>query len=349
MWQTMLLSIALGGLTVLLLWYLLSRNSSFDLPDLLDTPEDPRHLWLSAAGFFRRHKLVPFGSPAYQSAADPPRVPAHRSFLPRETEDFVHRLWRFDTSAKLTSWSGPNSRHWLALDKSGRNVYIKLCPLDANEWKILEYLSDATPDRHPWNRTIPIIAFIRTPLSMVILQACWGAGTFSPPWDSLRTRLYLARQLLQGLTYMHMKGVAHGDVHPDNIVCNHEDIRFSIKSGTQFQSLFDFQLAFIDFENSIRVPAGSLQALAPVGEIRPPEPFGAPELVSTSHVDFFAADVFSAGQVLLFELQAAGTGRQTSVPSYFGLLTKMTAPTPMQRPSAAEALRELEGIIGDCL
>ncbi|KAJ7352209.1 kinase-like domain-containing protein [Mycena albidolilacea] len=166
---------------------------------------------------------------------------------------------------------------------------------------------------------------------MVILQACWGTSTFSPPWDSLRTRLYLAGQLLQSLTYMHMKGVAHGDAHPDNF------------------SLFDFQLAFIDFENSIRVPAGSLQALAPVGEIRPPEPFGAPELVSTLHVDFFAADVFSAGQVLLFELQAAGTGRQTFVPSYFGLLTKMTAPTPMQHPSAAKALRELEDIIGDCL
>src|ERR1700712_4221273 len=104
MWQTMLLSIALGGLTVLLLWYLLPRSSSFDLPDLLDTPEDPRRLWLSAAGFFRRHKLVPFGSSAYQSVADPPRVPANRSFLPRETEDFVHRLWRLDTSAKLTSW-----------------------------------------------------------------------------------------------------------------------------------------------------------------------------------------------------------------------------------------------------
>ncbi|KAF8194807.1 kinase-like domain-containing protein [Mycena galopus ATCC 62051] len=184
---------------------------------------------------------------------------------------------------------------------------------------------------------------------MVILQACWGAGAFSPPWDSFRTRLYLARQLLQGLTYMHMKGVAHGDVHPDNIVCNHEDIRFSIKSGAQFQSLFDFQLAFIDFENSVRVPVGSLQAYAPVGEIRPPEPFAAPELVSNSHVDFFAADAFSAGQVLLFELQAAGTRQQTSVPSYSGLLAKMTAPTPTQRPSAAEALRELEGIIDDCL
>ncbi|KAJ7020199.1 kinase-like domain-containing protein [Mycena alexandri] len=331
MWQTMLLSIALGGLTVFLLWYLLPRSSSFNLPDLLDTPEDPRRLWLSADGFFRRHKLVPFGSPAYQSAVDPPRVPPHRSFLPRETEDFVHRLWRFGTSAKLTSWSGPNSRHWLALDRFGRNVYIKLCPLDSNEWKILEYLSDTTPDRHPWNRTIPIIEFIRTPLSMVILQACWGSSAFSPPWDSLRTRLYLARQLLQGLTYMHMKGVAHGDVHPENI------------------SLFDFQLAFIDFENSIRVPAGSLQALAPVGDIRPPEPFGAPELVSTSHVDFFAADVFSVGQVLLSELQSAGTSQQTSIPRYLGLLTKMTVPSPTQRPSAAEALRGLEEIIGDCL
>ncbi|KAJ7104664.1 hypothetical protein C8R44DRAFT_858780 [Mycena epipterygia] len=331
MWQTMLLSIALGGLTMFPLWYLLHRSSFFDLPDLLDTPEDPRRLWLSAAGFFRRHKLVPF---------------AHRSFRSRETEDFVHRLWRLDTSAKLTSWSGPNSRHWLALDRFGRNVYIKLCPLDANEWKILEYLSDATPDRHPWNRTIPIIAFIRTPLSMVILQACWGAGAFSPP--GIRSELvsiWLGSSYRQGLTYMHMKGVAHRDVHPDNIVCNHEDIRFSIKSGTQFQSLFDFQLAFIDFENSVRAPAGSLQALAPVGEIRPPEPFAAPELVSTPYVDFFAADVFSAGQVLLFELQAAGTRQQTSIPSYLGLLTKMTAPTSTQHPSAAEALRELEEII----
>ncbi|KAJ6476852.1 kinase-like domain-containing protein [Mycena sanguinolenta] len=184
---------------------------------------------------------------------------------------------------------------------------------------------------------------------MAILQACWGTSAFSPPWDSLRTRLYLARQLLQGLTYMHKKGVAHGDVHPENIVCNHEDVRFSIKSGTKFQSLFDFQLAFIDFENSVRVPAGSLQALAPVGAIRPPEPFAAPELVSSSHVDFFAADVFSTGQVLLLEVQAAGTTEQTSVPTYFGLLTKMTAPISTQRPSAAEALRELEGIIGDCL
>ncbi|KAJ6476851.1 hypothetical protein C8R45DRAFT_1008055 [Mycena sanguinolenta] len=119
-----MLSIAFGGLTLWLLWYLLPKSSSSDLPDLLNTSEDPRRLWLSAAGFFRKHKLVPFGSSAYQSAADPPRVPAHRPFLPRETEDFVHRLWRVDTPAKLTYWSGPNSRHWLALDRFRRNVYI---------------------------------------------------------------------------------------------------------------------------------------------------------------------------------------------------------------------------------
>ncbi|KAK6977069.1 kinase-like domain-containing protein [Favolaschia claudopus] len=328
------------------------RVKPSDALDLLPESQDSRQSkdrWLSASDFFPRQKLVPFGSPAYESFPDPPRLPPRRAFVPQEDEDFVHRLWKVNTRPRVSLWIAPRAEHWMALDRFGRNVYLKLCPRYSEEWQILEYLADSTPSRHPWNRTIPTRGFFRTRRSVVIVQACWGTGAFSPTWDSLRTRLFLARQLLQGLAYMHMMGVAHGDLHPENIVCNHEDVRFSRKSGTSFQSTFDFQLAFIDFENSVRVPAGHSQAITTVFGI-PPEPFAAPELIPADTVDLFAADVFSAGQLLQFELNGntADSGHDPpTVPGYLALIAKMTARVAPQRPSALDALGELEQIICD--
>lgn len=70
------------------------------------------------------------------------------------------------------------------------------------EWTIVEHLSDSTPARHPWNRTIPIMDIIHTRHYVVLVQAYWGTIPFIPPCDTLVTRLHVAKQVLEVSRYI---------------------------------------------------------------------------------------------------------------------------------------------------
>lgn len=97
------------------------------------------------------------------------------------------------------------------------------------------------------------------------------------------------------------------DLHPGNIVCNHEDIHpphTRWTSGTAqpaFQSTFDYQSAFIDFESAVRFPLDGHSHVSKC-ESAPPIPFAPPECKPDIEYDMFAADVYSLGKILQHEL-----------------------------------------------
>ncbi|KAJ7486753.1 kinase-like domain-containing protein [Mycena latifolia] len=312
--------------------------------DLCSDLAESRAIWLSARDLFQRHKMIPFDVDPYWGVPGPPLAPAQAPFTPLDDEDFVHRGSKPE---RIADWSPRSFCHCLALDRFGRNVFLKACPRDSMEWKIVQHLSDSTPARHPWNRTIPIMNIIHTRHYVVLVQAYWGTIPFIPPCDTLVTRLHVAKQVLEGLCYMHSVGVAHGDIHEDNLVCNHEDTRKDGSPGAPFQSTFNFQLAFIDFGSAMLFPEGT-SPVVPIASLRsrPPEPFGAPELCGDSDVDLFSADIFAAGQVLLVEREYWPKGScAPSCPEYDALLENMTAADPTVRPRAPEALAQLKTVI----
>ncbi|KAJ7833685.1 hypothetical protein B0H14DRAFT_2591293 [Mycena olivaceomarginata] len=199
-------------------------------------------------------------------------------------------------------------------------------------------------------RDLPVTRSSPTTLRILCTEfrnhlAYWGSLWDCPPWDSIPTRPHIGQAVnrgkclsfgqhdirlfggcTKGLCFMHMHGIAHCDLHPGNVVCNHEDLHpphTRWPPGTTqpaFQNTFNFQLAFIDFEAATRFPT---QAQSHVGQLEsaPPSPFSAPECQPACEeseteecatqeceiveYDMFAADVYSLGQILLHELEAA--------------------------------------------
>jgi serine/threonine protein kinase len=168
------------------------------------------------------------------------------------------------------------------------------------------------------------------------------------------------------------------DLHPDNILCNHEDrhrvAQHKWEPGmTQppFQSTFDCQLAFIDFGSAIRFPPNVSDHIVRNRDCAPPVSFRAPEQPPNCHgpYDIFAADVYSLGKILQYELAAAskvgklefnfdslprgkaaqklppaGSDTKLVCPAYLSLLGRMTIQDPSDRPIAMEALEALGNV-----
>ncbi|KAJ7093684.1 kinase-like domain-containing protein [Mycena epipterygia] len=252
-----------------------------------------KEVWFSCSPLLRQYGIIIFGDADYLRAPYPPRLTPRNAFHPEDQEDFIHRVSKSPRRILQFSFYTPTS--YIGLDDRGRNVFIKAVKASLDEWRTIQYLSTT---KHPWNRTVPRVSLITADKWVFIVQAYWGSLWDRPPWDSVSTRLRMARQLIEGLCFMHMHGVAHGDLHPGNIVCNHEDIQppHTIwASGTAqpaFQSTFDYQLAFIDFECAVRFPLDA-QSHTIKCESAPPIPFAPPECKADIEYDMFAADVYS--------------------------------------------------------
>ncbi|KIJ44862.1 hypothetical protein M422DRAFT_47205 [Sphaerobolus stellatus SS14] len=126
----------------------------------------------------------------------------------------------------------------------------------------------------------------------------------------------MAIKLTQGLNLLHRQGIAHGDIHPRNIVISHDD------------SLPPYP---------IQSPEQAVQA----------------ELVEqveqgTEPIDIFAADIYNLGKTLETELTAAlekydkeNLRRQKNYQGYSNLLSAMTDPQPGNRSTVTRALATL--------
>ncbi|KAJ7781697.1 kinase-like domain-containing protein [Mycena maculata] len=269
---------------------------------------DPETEWAWFRYFLSQHGLALYDTPEFSKAPTAPDRCAMEPFHPQEDENFVFRV------VPCIRRTAPDIWTHLAVDSMGREVMIK---------------------------AVSVILHHQTAF---IVQARWGNWSFFPDvptvafWAGIE--MY---QLLEGLSFMHEHGIAHGDIHPGNILCNSHDFRSSSTSCPVFENFKlspMFRLAFIDFGASSHFIRPSESCHVPcLRNTGPPPEFRAPELDHGSSFNPFLADVFSLGCVFSrFNLPKV-------VPvGYQHLIDDMTNPDPDARPNAHTAFECLRAL-----
>ncbi|KAF8147300.1 hypothetical protein K438DRAFT_1989712 [Mycena galopus ATCC 62051] len=217
-------------------------------------------------------------------------LPALDPFRPTDKENFVHHLYprTLHSSRNFSSYQ-PSVIVCFGIDQHQRQVVLKAVPSDSSELKALRLLSGPALRADKRNRVIPVLDFVET------------AHDFSPVWD-MTTRGELAMKLTETLQFLHENGVAHGDIHPLNIVINHLDSRnFSASSENDFRLSFNPEYAYIDFESAHIFAPGTSSCVSPLTS--PPDGISSPEQDAAAadeddnlHIDVFAADVYNLGK-----------------------------------------------------
>jgi len=165
------------------------------------------------------------------------------------------------------------------------------------------------------------------------LSACIGEGPVDP--GQVRS---IGRQLAEALAYAHERGIVHRDIKPSNVLLCEDRVL-----------LADFGIATL---------VGSVEHYTKTGDTIGSPAYLAPEQVAGEPVGP-AADMFSLGLVLLEALTAvrAFTGSAIEAamarlhaapeipgeldPAWQGLIARMTAREPGDRPTADEVAAEL--------
>ncbi|KAJ7244066.1 kinase-like domain-containing protein [Mycena rebaudengoi] len=321
-------------------------------------PEEFGIPWRSCANLLLSHGLRLWGTPDYEDTTYDecfPKRPAPDPFHPQDDEDFVHRLatdWEQPHLIRRPGFVQESIFLHLALDPYFRHVIIKVVPAGSEELQIMKELSSYPLRADSRNHTIPVLRFICGVRVEFAVQACWGEHWTWPPFDSVQSRFEMARQLLEGLQFMHDNNITHGDIHPRNIVWNRSDKRpLEVrKPGLEkplFHSQFGFRMAYIDFGAAMKVSIGRRS----LGTgIRPPSKWSAPEQLLDEPYDACAADVFMLGRVLQEELAEGRIWYNISSDDqryheYDALLASMAHMDPDMRPTASMALSSLQTLL----
>ncbi|KAJ7016927.1 hypothetical protein C8F04DRAFT_875131, partial [Mycena alexandri] len=98
------------------------------------------------------------------------------------------------------------------------------------------------------NHLIPVLDFLDTPFFVIVVMPAWGFDWNSPPCGNTKTRHEMAIKLTQCLEFFHEKGIAHGDIHPHNILLSHADRRDFAEQAPEkeFRIACEVEYAFID-------------------------------------------------------------------------------------------------------
>ncbi|KAJ7760288.1 hypothetical protein DFH07DRAFT_740825 [Mycena maculata] len=99
----------------------------------------------------------------------------------------------------------------LTIDSRGREVIIKAVPSLSIEANVCQHLSSSSLHHLHDNHTIPIPSIIHYQDVTCIIQARWGDWSSFPETPSIEfwAGQYMY-QLLEGLSFMHENGIAHG-------------------------------------------------------------------------------------------------------------------------------------------
>ncbi|KZV99736.1 hypothetical protein EXIGLDRAFT_215020 [Exidia glandulosa HHB12029] len=226
------------------------------------------------------------------------------------------------------------------------------------------------------NRVIPVLEVIAHDTWRFVVMPYWAGGPCrGPPFNSPEHYLLAARQMIQGLVFLHNQRRVHLNISPSNIVMNHFTDQWKEakwESGTYLnfydRRKFDCQYAYIGFTHSRIVSDDGMlrKSEFPRQCHRVPELATDADLHSDAVHDAFKVDVWMLGQVLkeqfeqnarfeeemqipeehrltYFFRQPTSQGEESFGQSYLSLIElEMMDPDPSYRLTAAEALAEIE-------
>ncbi|KAF7306340.1 Protein kinase domain-containing protein [Mycena indigotica] len=241
--------------------------------------------------------------------------------------------------------------------EDGAKVVLKRVDTRRIELSLIQYLNSPNCRHHAHNRTALLLDTIPVPdddnTALIVIPFLRVFN--SPIFRHLQEVVEALRQFLQGLVFMHYHSIAHRDVCRTNLMMDASRV---VPGGNSFarpqSEEHDFSLHFrwkdrcsvapvayyfIDFGLSRFFPQG-VEAAASFG--RYGQDRTVPEFKWDVPHNPFKVDIYQLGNTFLKVLARYPENRQHLLP----LLRSMTADSPTARPTAFEALTELEALSG---
>ncbi|KAI9063416.1 hypothetical protein FKP32DRAFT_1592485 [Trametes sanguinea] len=234
----------------------------------------------------------------------------------------------------------------------GTLVYLKRVRNDSYELPILSYLTSEEMLRDPRNHCIRLLDVFPDPIGdgMTIIVMPFLRYIDMPPFEVIDDVLECLDQVLEGLVFIHDHGVAHRDCAFKNIMIDasalyprgfHPTMQGDLPdmSGVApvlSRSATPVRYYLIDFGISTRFEPGARRlVVGRDGLDREP-----PELSATVPYDPFKLDVFLIGNLIRHSFVEEYSNLSMLEP----LMNRMINADPAQRPTAAEAHKELKAI-----
>lgn len=259
--------------------------------------------------------------------------------------------WHTTGKSPLHSEDGEILRTHLvdAYTNDGKCVCIKLVRRGDSESRIAQMLSTKELRADPRNHCVPIIEVIDDPgddrKSYMVMPLLRNAD--SPPFQYVKEIVDFVDQVLEGLVFLHEKGVAHRDCVMHNFLMDGDamypegfhPVKFAYKrdySGYATyipRSVAGVRYYFADFGISTHIPEGAREKFVTGILGRDQDP---PELSESVPYDPFKLDVFIIGNMLKQEFCNTFTNTDFLLP----LTRELTRTDPEQRPTAEQAFNQ---------
>jgi serine/threonine protein kinase len=225
-------------------------------------------------------------------------------------------------------------------------VYIKEVDTTSEERRIAEILKQEERTRDPRNHCVPVINLFDDPqdpeLSYLVMP--FLRPMCDPPFQTVQEIVEFTDQILEGLVFLHEKGIAHRDCVRANIMMDADAMypegfhpvnirrapdRLGIAEYIS-RTLAGVKYYYVDFGISSHLPDTSSPRLVTGTYGRDQDP---PELSDTEPYDPFKLDIFIIGNMLKREFCKPFCNLEFFQP----LIEEMTRLDPATRPTAAEA------------
>ncbi|KAI9001450.1 kinase-like domain-containing protein [Trametes punicea] len=234
----------------------------------------------------------------------------------------------------------------------GRLVYLKRVRSDSHELQIHSYLTSIKMRCDPRNHCVPLLDVVQDPLdadeSIIVMPFLRYID--SPPFETVDDVLEFLYTILEGLVFIHYEGVAHRHCTYKNIMMDasalfpksfHPLVQTALPDGMTpapvlSRAAAPVQYYFTDFGDSARFTSGGPRLV--VGSDGLDE--GPPELSKTVPYDPFKLDIFLIGNLIRRKFHE----RYSNLSMLEPLMNQMVHLDPTQRPTAAEAFRQLKYI-----
>ncbi|XP_066496677.1 eukaryotic translation initiation factor 2-alpha kinase 1 isoform X2 [Tiliqua scincoides] len=184
---------------------------------------------------------------------------------------------------------------------------------------------------------------------------CFGSGDTSSPYChvDVNRALKIFQELLEGVYYIHSRGIMHRDIKPRNIFLQGPDHHVKIGDfGLACRDIIQEPTSYLlSAKKTERPPAGEISHTSGVGTCL----YASPEQLQGCHYDF-KSDMYSLGVILLELFQPFGTEmertevlmdlRNSGIPLSFSqkwptqtkYVKLLTSRVPSRRPTASQVL-----------